>query len=482
MGKKEKTKKVKKSSVVVPEIEAEVPVLAPSERHDIIGSDDVDEKITQALGGEVGVKLFRISCAQPNPDSAVINVAWCLNQKTVEILRDNLAVKHPYMLVSVFCKEAGESYIPGDYRLSEYERRLVPLHSGMTQFQFHRPGTFFVIGSIVWAALDDSISKEGALNWLSDLYMKKDIRTGCFERVLHNVWSYAPNTGLPHRLHLPYHDYREIAVRDSFFAKEPPGWLSWYVNLWCDDRPRDQCQFRRRAILAFLFKWIPALIFLVYQECSRFIVVLIALLAGRRGVRYQAFLHPFSWYSGSVWGAFPDMDASAYWWLTDSKARFRPNVLPFLMLPAGWLVYGLVFMFGIYPFIGDFVTKSAGYGGIPIWASLGLFFGGFLALVFILFVCFWIILRAVGIVGAIRRSKRGTAQEQQDRATAEKQRLAEKRKREIEEYYVNRVEPLSCERGGPKVATLKALPESHRTLVLEFLDLKAKVCKPFRLG
>lgn len=435
--------------------------------------------------------LFKLNIGQPNPASAVIDVTWCLNRKAYDQLAEK-GVRFPFMLITVFSWE-DRRYHEGEKFLRDYTRAACRLDDAMVQLRFNKPGTFKIVGSVVWAP--KFIEEKGlrsASQWVKGRFLKKEE-----DNPSHFAFSmtdydnqFRINSVLEDRM-LDWDFQVDIAVQEGFFAKEPPSWLKWYGNLWCEGKPVDQCHFRRRVLWS-IPKFPFVVLYVLWVLALRLITVLFALLIGRRDVKLSAMLHPFDLDVSAVFGHNHRFDsASGYWWLSNSKGQRRHWVASLSMAPFGWVVAIFAF-FGIFfaavsavtsfwdLLVGDHLVETLIWlgkvlGAYAVLLAVGVCVGFFIELLYKLGKKFF-------AGNEEEREARREAREAADAARLEAKQKSEAKEaaEALERYYSARLEPLVCDLGGPKAGSLKALPKSHQTFRLRFLDFKAQVCKPFR--
>lgn len=330
------------------------------------------------------------------------------------------------------------------------DRQLVPIDRMMTFLNFRRPGNHLVLAKVVWTVGDTSKER------LEKVALEKASRR-IYE---HNILDHN-RTEISSKLFggsllgcLPYGADLDISVPIDHFPKEPPQWLSTLVNAGFKYPPIDQCSFRRRALLApirlpFFGLWA------VITTIIRSIIVMVLLLRGMRHINYGAVIHPWS----------EDID--------DVSRNLRRN--------SSWFQYGSdgcrredrwVFLYLLYPPLDLLIAFVLTVLCFHYHASL-------LALIWMLMKVVWkpILFLTIG-VGAIRYLGELSGQAERKRRIRESSREfrdAKERARIAE--YDNLYKLLACRPGiAPDVENL---PSEHRTIRLRFLDLKAKVCRPY---
>jgi hypothetical protein len=186
-------------------------------------------------------------------DNGDVPIRWCLTPNYVKQLeRDGII--DPHILLSSFAPDAS-----GDYTI-EMDRKLVPLSELMTYLRFYRAGTMKVWGLILDA---HGVGRDK----LRDTYIRK--LDGEYRNSF--VRTYSDGSIFEDSPYMYAHTSELVEIPADVFGKEPSPWVKWYVNLWHNARHAavDECDFRRRMMIAFGVKWmafIPWLIMLVYAR------------------------------------------------------------------------------------------------------------------------------------------------------------------------------------------------------------------------
>jgi len=179
-------------------------------------------------------------------DNGDVPIRWCMKPDFVVQLEAHKIVD-PHVLISSFYPDNNtENYS------NEMDRKLVPLSELMTYLRFTKAGKCKVIGVI----LDGSCGRKE----LWDMYMRKD----------HNGYKTSIVSSWDGEIHSNI-EYSEVVTSDfvsipeNVFGREPSPWLKWYVNLWHNSHNKitDECDFRKRFLIAFIFKWIVFLPFII---------------------------------------------------------------------------------------------------------------------------------------------------------------------------------------------------------------------------
>ncbi len=358
------------------------------------------------------IRLFAENPGQANPNLAL---RWCVDKETLDELKEK-GIKNPRLLLVV-------AQHPGQWGVMEIERKLVPLDQAMEWLEFNRPGRYTIYATIVW---DDGKSWDFEVGWL----LMKD-GSGSFKREIFDCDGKFSCTRHPSiKEHSLDEGSLDVVVAEELFAKKPPAWLNWWVNLWFDalnvPRPANQCFFRRRKwFIAFPIQPIPVFIWVLLKSLTRLVAALALVLCGMRGVSFKPVIHPFDLCLNNVWS---NMGSSIF--LKDKRGKWH----------------------------FAYITSPVGRGLRTIWQAL---------------------------------VPPPSAEEQERRWQAEKERIfkkaakearkererQERKQRKLRAFY-EELQDVACI-GVPLKPKLELLPERRRTIYLRYMDLKVKVCKPY---
>lgn len=418
--------------------------------------------------------LFRLTVATADGVSPNMPVRWCLSRDALTQLRDKQA-RDPHLLVILARENEGAEL---GHRLEETKRMLIPLDRGMERIVFPNAGKHRVFAAVVW-----SMKEVGVERWhdLYSLFLGKGM-VGYVHEVVNGEscclarWY---DQGAFNVFRLNHIAELRVRVDERFFAKEPPAWLSWYVNLWCEGKPCDECDFRNRALWAFGIKWLPMLFWCLFAGVVRTVWAALLLLMGRRGVDPRPIWHPFAWSIADVHEGVEKerklRDPAHYWTLTKGDGKRRGALFFAATTPLLWCVYA-----------GMAWWMWRRYGDLFMWDAWAVQYVAYMAIAAFGWVA------VVVTLDAVFRYFNGVIEEMAVRniASASKERLTSevvekmRQRAKLERFYAQRLEPLACPDGvvlpgARSKVTVDALPPSHQTLHLRFEDLKARVCKPF---
>lgn len=243
-----------------------------------------------------------------------------------------------------------------------------------------------------------------------------------------------------------------INVPEELFAKEPPRWLSTWVNAFYEsDKPCDECHFRRRFTFAFTIQ--PFLVlFLIF---FRFLAAVTLVLSGFAGVNFKPVIHPLEDDNSDVWfEPFPIDEDSSYLVKERNlgkhhfKTWFLLSVTP--LVPIAFLVLFLILSLKSDPALAH-IERLRLIAIVTAKVEMVLIAGSALFQAFLM-----------GIAAVINKMS------------------ADIKKAALEKpptygYLIEQL--LAC--NGDFSPDLKSLPSERRTINLYYKDFKAKVCKPF---
>lgn len=384
--------------------------------------------------------IVNTSSAIQNP---TIPARWCLSQEELELLKEEGAPNIHILLVVL-------------YENGKEERFLIPWKQVMTYVEFKWPGKSILLAQVV------RTEDEHLLN-MQKFYLEKSHRY----EYDYDIFEYGEKGKFRD---LEYNDYGrmpetrcEVEVSKEFFAKQPPEWLRRWANLWFDYSAIDQCQLRRRMILALTAQPICVFLWLIGRSICAFGWIAFLFLGGLRRIKFSVLAHPWKSALGDIHHDCRRYLSGSYswdsWFRFDGKEEKRPwywlLIHPFLLLPI------ITIMEIVRRTIGfsDFLKDSAS----PIVAILV-----FVAIVFFGVWC----------------------KDEWDKRSNRKYHEKMRRKRDREAAQVNQLELLrqkefdlvssvvACS-ATPREVSLETLPPQMRTFRLRYLDLKARLCRPF---
>lgn len=446
-------------------------------------------------------------------ENADVPVRWCVSSELVQQMED-AGVENPYVVIATSDKDGYNEW-----------RTVVPLGDMLVYARFYRAGEQNIYAIIIDATNDPQTIKRTERKWTQKDY-------GEFEAVMQRDGDFARSAD-----DAPVHAATEasVIIPEGVFGKEPSPWVKWYVNLFHGkNKVDDQCEFRRRAILAFTLKWIPVTLWSVFYVVVSAVVLGAFALAGFTswlgGWRHA--LHPWDGDFGSLispyGGEFEDLRDSRFVfnvkWTEDGDVRHQPvwfltMLSPFMLLLYAGIVYAFTHgngEFWYYDWHVGTAWTAAIFTGVVAAVDLGtaaMFFivkkagdqsitdhqlheyagmGAAIALIsFLIFIMIveapgWVsigVFSTVAVVGAgiagSQRAKRGLL------AVAD---WIERGLIRIENWLMKsdandytEIRELLCPQDHENLSTdIKSIPKERQTWRLKFHALKQKVCKPMQ--
>jgi len=389
------------------------------------------------------MKLFVQKETVQNP---TIFLGWCLEKNEIEEFKRRGA-KNPCVLLSVV----------NDY--GETDRYVVPLEEGATYIQLRRPGKNRILATVVWRD-DGNISRiknellsqrvlyeVEVLDYLKENFLGKEDYSGNY-MLTRDIARLSSQSEI------------KVIVPKNIFAKKPPKLEWWWVNLWFEKEPRDQCQYRRRRFIAYTIQ--PPIVFLwvVLITFFRFLAAFVLLFCGLRNVNLKPIIHPFEYSSSDIW-YYVEKNDSIFLRTKTGKPRhwlflfFSPPIILIFLLA---VIYIRVF----FPEIPFFNLISKWYHYIIVTFLVMIIFVAMVYSIKIIFkflkMIFNFLKPSVSTTPLTIRKIESTYQEI-------KKKKEEKKEKELME--------LLCD--------FKEEEPRKKTVYLRFLEIKAKVCKPFAL-
>lgn len=393
---------------------------------------------------------MKIGVASINGGMAVIRVRWCLTEMGAILLKEinirKLDVGDPFVLITDIWRDTYNE-------VKEMRRFIFPLSQLIGHIEFTRPGQHVLGATIV---LGESLEK------VRERFLEKS--GWKFEYSLLNE----QGEFLPHGSSDTYgRSIYMLHIEPDFFAADPPRWEQAWVNRWFSGKPRNQCDYRRRRLIAYSVQ--PVFIAIWWFFYATFATIIVAvrmfrgiffILDGIRKIKWKALLHPFQ----DEQGLLPsETDYYDSFFLRDKFGNRRVGWLP-LLRPNLWI------MLIVWATLWNAVMKIFFPGLVIPWSRI---FVGILSVIGTTGIVMLGVTAAACtlkfIEVAVKNfSKLWEAKNEKKIAIKQAQRLVERNAH---------ITAMVSE--GEPYASLDALPRDRRTFHLRFQDFKAKVCKPF---
>ncbi|MEK7151164.1 MAG: hypothetical protein AAB784_00415 [Patescibacteria group bacterium] len=375
------------------------------------------------------IKLF---VDDTNLHSPIAGIRWCVDKNTIDKLAE-LKIQEAYVLFVIAQDNDGV--------FKEVEQKIVPLKQAMEYIEFHRPGKHRIFACLVW---NNPHGKQ---------YTKSDLALYFSKQRMFNP--YSGDFTVP-SFNYPDHEFRshpenfgygsvDVVVPAGYFAKEPPAWEKWWVNLWYESKPKNQCYFRKRRFIAYSIQPPIVLGFILIKTFIALLQIIGLLLIGTRGIKFEALIHPFRYSTGDC---APEETSSIF--ITDSSGKKR-NPVFFLFMPAVQLT--ILFLVGLLKLMFGRLI------GLNMDDTLYWLLAIDLIIVVMVFAINW--------ASVLKKLFPDETMEQ----SLAKQELKIKQIK-------NEYQDIVCT-GNTLAPQISSLPARRQTVYLKFQQLKSKVCLPF---
>ncbi|OGN06950.1 MAG: hypothetical protein A3B86_03305 [Candidatus Yanofskybacteria bacterium RIFCSPHIGHO2_02_FULL_38_22b] len=373
------------------------------------------------------VRLFFENTNLPGPVAAV---RWCVDRVDLDYLKEK-GITDPFLAL-IITKPREEKDSDGTVVYEVVDHKVVPLDQAMEYLEFRSSGELRIFGQLVWC----EYHKKRKLNQnkLGEHIGKTSSYS--FDYVIesmefNNLTSGQLESG-----------YADVTVPEGHFAKEPSAWEKWWVNFWYESKPKNQCQFRKRRMLAYTIQPLVVTTYALIRSLLLLGQILIFMLVGARKIKYGAMFHPFSYELGE-WEIVPDKRTSVFTKDVSGKER---NPLFLMSIPLVQIILFVVSLL-VWKFIlSEFVS---------------------------LWVCF--VALNVALIIFVLIVETGVLDKLFPEETDEE--MVVRRKREMEAIYAEYQDMICI--GVSLKADLSVLPPKRRTFHLKFQDFRRRVCLPF---
>lgn len=380
---------------------------------------------------------------------SVVKVRWCLKPNELRLLKSDGCL-NPFLLI-VVSREIDPEIDHCGRSDEELQRMIVPLGQMMHYISFSRPGVNIIQAQVILNVSNRPIKEYRTKLLARDRYDEFEERLLSYDGSL-NLNYYEESKRMICRL--------DIDVDPKFFAKEPSDFERWWVNLWFERPPREQCDFRKRRFLAYSIQPVIVAVWVALIVLARGFIALFSVLLGNRNTLWSAVVHPFRYITADVF-RLSDL-SSVFWEDKDGNLRrwfvraINPPTVIFVALLLSPLGLGFFQRLLLAPFV--------------ILAIVG---------------CVWGAVRLIIHVLSVipdKLSKRNwswklkTGQEDVKRKAKMEAENAKQRELLDKQYA-----PLLCSVVYKSIhpLDLSSLPTNKRTIKLKFLDLKSRVCRPY---
>lgn len=398
--------------------------------------------------------IHLISGGSLENSDAVVPIRWCLDARTVAKLKAEEAY-NPLILFSIW----------RDGR--EVGRKCALLEQGMEYIEFSAAGEHIIYAVIVWNQNYHAL-RDVALNQWGHTRLHRYAEDGSMSFTTRDMGGWWLGERADSRVgRLKDVGRLKVNVAEEFFAHEPSEREKKWVNFWWSSLPKDQCEYRRRRIVAYTVQPVVLTVWTPFIIVVRAIYALILLFFGMRGVVLQAIVHPFYYSTSEVWDA--EYHGSLYkynrkkrnFFSYDSNNNRRPLWFSVLR-PMNWTIVA-VSLFGI-SLLPVWLTEmiSSFLRDLGVWVGLA-------AVIILPIVLLW-----KSFMGAEKRQM--IKAERRKKKDQERERLLKEQQEKALAKYDAEMKALVCGT-TPMVADISAL--ENPPLTLRYKSLKAKVCRPY---
>jgi hypothetical protein len=374
------------------------------------------------------ISMLQLQVASTDVTNGNLAVAWCVDAQVLKELSDR-DIEDPQVVIVVSPTE--------NYHISKEYRKVVPLKDLMTYVEFRASGP-----NKIWAY----ISRRAPAKSVRNAALTRECGQFSTDILTMDGSGYNTDNHSLSERELFYATPISVVVPQAVFAREPAKWEKTWVNHWFRSKPQDQCDFRRRRLLAYT---VQPLAILLDVLVVRTVALLLSSLWLSRGMSLKFHAHPLRYGIGDIVDVFrggswtiptlpedqksgdPDLTASYLF-----RKLWKTPLMPVVLFPL-WLII---------------------HFKVIIWAAA--------ATAVILSIVGLALLFASGTVMAWIKSLK----EWQD-----------SRQEVISPWYLEKdeMDVITCNPNMKNRTSISALPAKHRTIHLRFQDLKAKVCRPF---
>lgn len=199
--------------------------------------------------------------------SGIVPIRWCISKKLLEALK-KAGRTDPHVLIIV----AANGY--------EVSRQLAPLEQLMDYIEFRNPGKNTIMAAIVC----------GKKSALSNRYLLEKDNLFLYDE---SSDRYEFSGNAKYNFFGRSISRLDVIIPDGIFAKEPPNWEKKWINLWFREKAKNQCQYRRRRILAYTIQPPAVFIYMILILGLRSIIALSYLLCGVTDINFKPLIHPW---------------------------------------------------------------------------------------------------------------------------------------------------------------------------------------------
>ncbi|MFH1404704.1 MAG: hypothetical protein ABIH21_01240 [Patescibacteria group bacterium] len=385
--------------------------------------------------------MFKLIVKSEQAQSATIPVSWCAERALFYDLQIRVDGDQELFVLLVVIGPNGKE-----------KRYLRPLSEGMAYVPFFSPGENTIYGMVVWQKGNSHLGCQ-CLNFNNEYYanhvlkFKSDNGNDLDEPLVVGRFNHIGFTSI------------KVEVAEGFFAKKPPQWLASWVNFFYGKScPDDECDFRKRMIIAFTIQpillaiWIP----IVVVARTLFALWFIAIGVKPTEIGWSAIIHPISEKNENVnWNiVFPD---SCWWNIKIKNYKLESMVMfsPLALIIFAGVVFVCLCIGGKEPIELQSYTATLATSVLIVALLIESF-------------AFSVSKIELGSVRFKARLFQPIGSLVRGEAPRDRPWFA----------YEDNTAYLLCD-GSPRPLAFAELPKKQKTVYLRFQDLKARMCKPF---
>jgi len=382
---------------------------------------------------------FELHFSEREIISGSIPVQWCLNKELVEWFNNKRVTHLAIIIRPVECTHSRQE-----------SRKIVPINDLMTFIDFKYSGKNHVIAFPLKKSKFPKVMNRGASGWENNLFSDSDL----YDKVCDNLWfDYSSKNAISYDYKYNLIFAHEIVeMPDGVFAPEPSELEKAWVNFFFREPAWDQCDFRRRRMLAYSVQPFLFAIIVVLRTCLAIFYNLLLLKKVNYKPIYQPIIHESNDMMGSgalddvrVFGDVNNNTNDSRWWAYKVATWIFAN-------PVTLILFGTL---GVAHTINWFYIHAALFTLVTL-------------IIFSIKLKEYLEERAERLE---EKRKVARAEGPKPEPTKEKPKKVKPPPNYIDKYTV-------CT--GVGFISMEKLPQSKKTVRLRFLDLKNKVCKPYQ--
>ena len=423
--------------------------------------------------GQNGEIPFELLISETVVFSPRLKLGWRVPQTIADEIRQYDAAEKAFILLLIIDQETGESV-----RLSQPLLGQVMI----IDYSFDHPGKYAILGTIAYKAGRCSCdliehwkgssfrdyfvietSDEAGRSWNIDFEALR--REGCCTTIVGRAAI-------------------DLEISPKFFSKEPPKWLRKWVDGEYPSPSRNDCEFRRRALIwAFSIKPIWLVIWAIgFAACTVFwsfvfaVYMTVGAILGCRGLKWRVVRHPWT-------TEFKGFGTS--WFTKKADGTAQPWLLRLLCPP---VLLGLCALSrGVWKLAKPFAVSASQKWDVPLQSSMLYILGGSAAACLLIGGLLWIVKKTAPSVSqcldkienAAERWERGREIRQGKKVDERLQTIEQRKEAKEQLARAKRDIALGQLVTRPDLVKIELVPRERLSWYVRWLNIKAVVCRPF---